>query len=56
MEERLRHAIHLLRDPSITIKRIAQEIGTKDANYFYDFWRRFYPNITPEEWRKTNCK
>jgi AraC-like DNA-binding protein len=56
MQERLRHATHLLEDSTITIKTIAQEIGTKDSNYFYDFWKRFHPDITPEEWRKINCK
>jgi AraC-like DNA-binding protein len=54
MQERLRLALSMLRDPQYTMEKIANATRSKDPKYFFEFWKRFYPDITPDEWRKIN--
>jgi AraC-like DNA-binding protein len=55
IEQRLKHAARLLRDPKITNATISDAIGLSDPNYFYPFFKKFY-GMTPDEWRTINKK
>ena len=55
IQQKLIHAVGLLRDPLITNAAISDAIGLSDPNYFYPFFKKFY-GVTPDEWREINKK
>ena len=52
-KNRIEQACELLRETSMSIADIAEEVGIDDANYFARFFRR-RTGFSPSLWRKQN--
>ncbi|QUI22474.1 response regulator [Vallitalea pronyensis] len=54
LEERMKAAKNMLRNPKLRLNEIAVQIGYKDYSYFYQVFSK-YEGMTPMQYRKT-CK
>ncbi len=51
---RMEQAVNLMRNPKLSIRKIALAVGYEDEIYFYKVFKKHY-EITPAQWREKNA-